>query len=79
LPKDISKAQVRYQEGVTSGDAAAKWARHTAESAGDYATSFGPYLTAQNGCSSEVKHKGVGGFDALVAYAACMRSKFRGG
>ena len=80
IPADISKAQSRYAEGVQSGEAAAKWARHTAESSGDYATNFGPFLTAQNSCSQEVKRgKGMGGFDALVAYASCMRGKFRGG
>lgn len=79
MPADMSKAQSRYAEGVASGEAASKWARHTAESAGDYGTNFGPYLSAQNACSQEIRRKGQGGYDALVGYASCMRGKFRGG
>ena len=68
----IDEASAHFSEGVSGKGA--RWEERTSAASGDYGTGFAPYLSAQNACGASVEK--AKGYDALVKYASCMKSKF---
>lgn len=70
VQKSIEEAQAAFEQGVAGKGA--KWEENTAAAGGDYGTGFRPILSAQNRCGAQARSKAAG-YDALLAYAQCMK------
>ena len=74
--KTIEEAAQRRIEGIEGKGTVWEERSKAADSA--YREAFGPILNKQNACALEVERKGLRGYDALVAYAQCMKTKGAG-
>lgn len=69
--KTIETAKTNLETGVVGRGTV--WEENTGAAKEDYGTFFKPFLDAQNACGLEVEGKSR--YDALVAYASCMKKK----
>jgi len=77
--KPIDELAANFAAGVSADAAKEKWSERAAGAVEYYKDNFGPVYSAQTSCGSEVKTKGIAGYDALKAYADCMARRMKRG